>query len=350
MVLTFMIAFMSNAALAQKLAYRLSFETCFDNLESSDPWEGTRTLFAVKLSPEIGLQLGHGHSLMVGAHLMQDLGDTLLTKAQATVYYRYKGRRFGALAGSFPRRFSISDYPLAFFDRDWCFYNNNINGIMLQYTNRRRSGHVEFFVDWQGQSQKFRIDEFMIVGSTQYAFFDRLLIVDAAALLSHFKNDYVLGDSYLLERAYYNVGLSTDLHKLAPKIDRLKFGFGTISSMEHKRFLEVDSKWQHNIGFQAEADIFWRWIGLRNTFYFGDSQQMFYSQYGKRIYSGSPFYQSSRYNRLNIYGMWRKKFLSVRGDIILHATKGYLANQQMLTLSINLHQMFVKGKLRNVRY
>ncbi len=350
-VLTALLSVLSLSASAQNFAYRLRFDTYFDNLESSEPWQPTRTLFAVKLSPEVGLQLGGGHSFMAGAHLTQDLGDTLLTKAQASVYYRYMGKRLGALAGSFSRKFSVSEYPLTFFDNDWSFYNENINGLMLQYRNRKGTGHVEFFVDWQGQSQKFRIDEFMLVASTRYAFFDRLLILDAAGLLSHFKNDYVLGgDCYLLERAYYNIALSTDLRKLMPEMDRFQIGFGTLSSMEHKRFLETESKWRHNIGFQADIDLRWRWIGLKNSFYFGDGQQTFYEQYGSRIYSGSPLYRSGRYNRTDLYGSWSKKFLTIRGDIVLHAVKGQVANQETLTLSLNLHQMFVKRKLVDIGY
>ena len=350
-VITTLLSFWALSASAQNLAYRLRFDTYFDNLESSEPWEPTRTIFAVKLSPEIGLQLGGGHSFMTGAHLTQDLGDTLLTKAQASIYYRYFGNRFGALAGSFSRSFSKGDYPLSFFDNTWSFYNENINGLMLQYRNGKGNGRAEFFVDWQGQSQKFRIDEFMLVASAGYSFFDNLLIVDAAGLLSHFKNDYVLGDDcYLLERAYYTLALSTDLHKLLPSMDRFRIGFGTLSSMEHKRFLEMESKWRHNIGFQAEIDMRWRWIGLKNSFYFGDGQQTFYGQYGQRVYSGSPFYRSERYNRTDLYCSWSKKFLTVRGDIVLHAVKGQLANQQMLTLSLNLHQMFVKRKLVDINY
>lgn len=341
--------FICSAVSAQNFAYRVRFDTYFDNLESSEQWEPTRTLFAVKLAPEIGLQLGGGHSLMVGANLIQDLGDTLLTHADYSVYYRYKSKRFGALAGSFSRRNSIGDYPITFFDNDWSFYNENIHGIMLQSGRKPKHRYIEFFVDWQGQDQKFRIDEFLLCASGRYSFFDRLLIFDAAGMLSHFKNDYVLQDSYLLERAFYKASLSTDLHKVIPLFDEFRLGFGTLSSMEHKRVLDTHTTWQHNIGFQAEADIRWKWVGLKNDFYFGDPQQTYYRQYSRRIYSGSPFYQSDRYNRTSLYGKWSKKFLSVKGEIILHATKGNVANQEMLTLSLDIHQMLKKGKPHNIK-
>lgn len=339
-----------QSARAQNFVYKLDFDFYFDNLEGSDPWYPTRTLFSVKLAPEVGLQMGRKHAFMVGANLIQDLGDsTFLTKADYTIYYRYLDHNFSALAGAFPRSYSIARYPKSFFREDWNFYNSNIDGLMLQYRNNRRTGYVEFFVDWYGQSQKYRIDEFMLTASSEYSFLNKALFVGANGLLNHYKNDYKLQDSYLLERAFYNVYVGTDLSFVLPFFDEARIGFGTLSSMEHKRHLEFETEWQNNIGWQADLSLKWKGLGLSNSFYFGDSQMIYFQQYGNDMYFGSPFYQSKRYNRTDLSYEWKKSFFSVKADVAIHVTPGYVANQEMLTLKVNLHQMLVKGKLRDIK-
>lgn len=343
--------FVSGAVKGQEnFVYKVDFGFYFDNLEASDPWEGSRTRFAVKLAPEAGIRLGEKHTFMVGADMVQDLGDsTFLTKADYTVYYRFKNDNFGVYAGAFPRSNSIAKYPLSFFREEFNFFNSNIDGLMLQYQNRGRTGYVELFIDWYGQNQKLRIDEFMICGSSEYTFLDKLFLAGINASMNHYKNDYKLKDSYLFERNYYNVYVGTDLAKILPFLSEARVTFGTMSSMERKRFLEQESSWINHLGWQLDVALRWKGFGLRNAYYFGDSQMMYYRQYGGDLYWGSPFYQSDRYNRTDISWQWKKKFLSVKADFVFHYTPaGGVSTQQLFVLGFNLHQMVKNKKAVNI--
>ncbi|MEG1649153.1 MAG: hypothetical protein RR277_04605, partial [Rikenellaceae bacterium] len=288
---------LSNGVNAQKFHYIVDFGFNFDNLESSDPYEPTRSLFRVKLAPQVGVKLGENHMLMAGADILQTLGDSIFpTRADYTLYYRFKNDNFGAVAGSFPRSYSVAHYPRSFFREDYCFFDTNIEGLMLQYANTKKTGYAEFFFDWYGMNEKLRIDEFLLAASSEYTFYDKKLIVGANLLLNHFKKDYYLGDAFLLERTQYNLYVGTDLQSLAPKFEELRVSFGTLSSMEHKRMLDRDTPWVNSVGWQANISVMIKGFGLSNDFYFGDPQFAYHSQYGSEFYPGLPFYQAKRYN------------------------------------------------------
>ena len=323
---------------AQKLEYIIDFGFNFDNMESSKPYDDSRTLLGVKLAPQIGVSFGKEHRVMVGGDLIQMMGDSIFpSEIDYTIYYRFENKNFGALVGAFPREYSIAEYPLSFFREDYKFYDSNMEGIMLQYKNNKGNGYAELFLDWYGINHELRIDEFLVGASTRYSFYDNLLFTGANMLLNHFKNDYILGDSFLLERAQYNIYVGSDLHHIVPTMDKLSFSFGTNSSMERKRVLDRDTEWKNAMGWQLDIDAEYKGFGLENEFYFGASQFQYHQQYGSNFYMGSPFYQSPIYNRANFYYKWSNKFLSLRADFIFHFTEKTVSNQQMLTLAVNLN-------------
>ena len=322
---------------AQKLEYIVDFGFNFNNLESSLPYDNSRTLISTKLAPQIGVSFGAEHRLMVGADMIQIFGDkTFPTKIDYTMYYRFESENFGAMAGAFPRTYSLAEYPLSFFREDYKFFDTNMEGVMLQYQNDEKTAYTEFYLDWYGVDHAQRIDEFLIGASTRYSFCDELLFTGANLLLNHFKNDIFLIDSYLLERLQYNIYLGADLQHLAPSMDKLSISFGTNSSIERKRVLELDTSAKNSLGWQLDITAQYKGFGIENGLYCGDSQFLYHSQYGSSFYIGQPFYQAPIYNRSNIYYKWENDFLSLRVDMIMHFTPKTVANQQMITLGVNL--------------
>ena len=345
-LLTLLFAVAGATALqAQHFAYRADFSFFFDNLENSVPWEPTRTYLAAALRPEVGVVFDKHHSFMVGANLIQNMGDSArLTQTDIIAYYRYRSRNFNGFAGALPRDYSIAHYPNSFFRDDLYFYRPVIQGVLLQYLNRKKTGYVEFFLDWYGLNNELRIDEFMLCASTEYAFLDRLLLIGANGQLTHYKNDYKLQDSYLLERAYYNLYVGTDLTSVLPALQEARISFGLLSSMEHKRVLDTETSWRHAPGAQLDIAFRWKGLGLSNSFYFGDKQHFYYQQYGGDLYWGSPFYQSGRYNRTDISYLWKNRFFRIKADMAFHYDGRKLSTQQLLTLGVRLHQMLVRGR------
>lgn len=336
------------AAGAQSLAYRASFNFLFDNLEGSDPYADTRTLLALSLAPEVGINWDENHSLMVGASMIQDIGDsTSLTKTNLIAYYKYRGDRFSLLAGSFPRSYSQGSYPKSFFSESSNFYQPTIGGVMMQY-NTNKGGYMELYGNWYGANQELRIDEFMIVGATEFPVAKNSLFVGGNVLLNHFKNDYFLEDSYLLERLLYNLYVGVNLQKFMPYMQVASASVGLLGEMGRKRILDTETSWSSYPGGSFDIAFQWKGIGLKNSLYFGDGQMPYYGQYGgDKFYWGSPFYQAEIYNRSDIYYSWQRRFVAVKANMAFNATDAGLASQQLLTVSVNISQILKGGHLQD---
>ncbi|MFI3262915.1 MAG: hypothetical protein R3Y26_08405 [Rikenellaceae bacterium] len=330
---------------AQNFTYKIDFGTLFDNLEGSDSYAPTRSLFTAKLAPEIGVKISDKHKLMVGAVMLQNLGDDIfLTDADYTLYYNFTDNNFNVFVGSFPRSNTFEMYPKSFFRDDFLFTDNNIEGVMAQYTPTKKNGFIELYVDWYGQNQENRDDEFLLVGSTEFSFCNKYLFAGANILINHLKNTDKLVDSYLYERALYNIYLGADFQSLTPSLDRFKVSFGTNSSMEHKRFEgDYEEPWKNNVGWQFNVDVNYKGFGLKNDYYFGDSQLVYYEQYGNDLYWGNQFYQSDRYNLTELYYEKCWGCISLRAGMKFHVTPTTFANQQVVTLKLNLGKI-IKNK------
>lgn len=345
LALTFLFAFGVLGAHSQNFTYHLGFDFFADNLEGCGAVIPTRTLIDVKLTPEIGVTFDDKHSVMIGASLIQDLGgEDLFGQSELTLYYKYNSEQFKGYAGAIPRRESFNNFPLSIFREEYIFMQSNIKGILLQYENKRRSGYAEFFLDWYGQNQDERIDEFILAANSEYDIYNKYVYVGGSLMINHLKNEYKLYDSYLFERAYYNLYLGGDFVSLFPKLNKARVSVGTNSSMEHKRILDEETSWSSNLGWQIDLDVNWKGLGLKNQFYFGASQLQYYDQYGDDIYWGSQFYQYGRYNMTEVYYDRSWKFLNFKGQFKLHATPEIFANQALLTISVNIDQMLKNGK------
>ncbi|MFI3322522.1 MAG: hypothetical protein R3Y50_08370 [Rikenellaceae bacterium] len=326
-----------------KFEYIIDFSANFDNLEASGPYEASRTLFGAKLAPQIGIKVAENSKIMGGIDLIQNFGDSIFpSHIDYTLYYRYDGKKHGALFGSFPRQYSIMSYPRAFFREDYYFYNTNIEGMMFQLKDEDCATSAEFFYDWYGLNQTLRIDEFLLVGAIRYKIFDGdRFNIGGDLLLNHFKNDYYLEDSYLLERFQSDLFISSDLSNFFfKKLDKLELTLSMLTSSEHKRVLETETSWQHSIGGEIGLNGEYKGFGVQNDLYIGHGQMIYYDQYGTEFYPGSTFYAAKRYNRSNFYYEWKNRLVTICAQMIFHFTPDRVANQQMITLSVNLGEVF----------
>ena len=75
-----------------KLLTDIGFDTFFDNTEYTDTKFGrSETAFAVRFSPQIGLQWNEKNSLMFGVDLFANFGeqDVFASKVRPQIYYRF---------------------------------------------------------------------------------------------------------------------------------------------------------------------------------------------------------------------------------------------------------------------
>ncbi|PAF47113.1 hypothetical protein BKH46_05225 [Helicobacter sp. 12S02634-8] len=337
--------------------YNLGFDFYLDNTEESLPYWDTRTIYGVRLAPEIGIAFDGRQSLMFGGYVLQNMGEQRFpTKANVSIYYSAIGEHLRSYFGIFPRTHSIAHYPLSFFRNDFYFFNPNINGLMFQYQQQdptdKYTGYAELIFDWYGGNLAKRLDEFMVLAASQWDFWQKYLYVGGNFLMYHFKNDEVLaqdghqGDTYLLDRIYYNLYIGSSLQNLLPSMEKAPYiQFGTLSTLERKRRLSTGlDPFYNGLGWQLDIGAQYKGFGIKNSYYFGKPQMKYFSQYGEGFYSGLPFYQSKHYDRADFYYEYKNDILTARFSIIFHFTNKTIANQEMLTISLDTHQIIKKLK------
>ena len=135
-ILLLAISSLATAVSAQELKWNVGFDFNFDNREYGDLQIPSQTLFGARLSPEIGLAWGprDRHSLMVGVDVVKAFGrDRFCEDPELVMYYGYRSDKFRVSAGIFPRSRMIGEYSQAIFSDSVRFYDNNIEGLLLQY-------------------------------------------------------------------------------------------------------------------------------------------------------------------------------------------------------------------------
>lgn len=344
-----------NVALTQDLPlrfiYSFDFNFFVDNLEDSEAYWATRTLFAASLAPEIGINF-YNQNIRVGGYFIANMGEKFPNPKDngmgLSLYYDTHYKNFHGYFGIFPRKYWIGDYPNLYYRQDFTFFNPVINGMLLQYQSQAQDFNAELTLDWYGGNIQKRIDEFLVSVFTQKDFFNKKLFIGGSALLYHTKNEEILNpgstnlDVFLLDRFYYNVFIGSDLHSLMPFMDKAYLKFGALASVERKRKHTGIDPFSHIPGAQLEIAAQYKGFGVLNTFYFGGSQYKYFNEYGESFYWGLPFYQANIYNRMEAYWQYQKDYITARFSLILHITDKAIANQQMLTISVDTQKLIDK--------
>lgn len=341
--------------------YGGQFDFYLDNLEGSDELWGTRTLYAVRVSPEIGLGIGK-HSVMFGGFLLQNMGaSTFPTKANISTYYAYNSECFSAYLGIFPRTKWQGMYPLSFFRKDFLFFTPNSNGMALQYHSTKSSlihTSGEFIFDWFGGNLAKRYDEFFALFEGKVMLWDTLY-ARANGLVYHFKNADVLGqdgaydpnnpnnpDTQLMDRILYNFTLGASFVRFLPYLDRADIGFSALGQLERKRRMSGLGAFYSGIGYQLDVALAYKGFGIEESYYFGKPQMRYFSEYGEGFYDGLPLYQATAFNRINAYYEYKNDFLKLNVSFMFYTFSSNLALQQMLTLTFDTHKLFAPKLLR----
>ena len=324
------------------MRYGIGFDFLLDNLEYSNAIWLTRTLYALRIAPEIGIGIGNKHSLMFGGFIVQNMGaNRFPTKANITAYYAYNGANFGAYVGIFPRTKFIGTYPLSFFRQDFLFFSPNSNGLALQYrTDTYRGMRVsgEFVLDYFGGNLAKRYDEFFMLAEGKFEALDSLYL-RANTLVYHFKNSEVLGDAYLMDRILYNLTFGVDFKCFVSYLNTAEISISALGQLERKRYESGLGNLYAGTGYEFSAKIAYKGFGIEESYYVGKPQMRYFAEYGEDFYSGLPFYQTDAFNRLKAYYEYKNDFLRVNIGVIFYAFDSTFALQQMLTLTLDTHKI-----------
>ncbi len=329
---------------SQKIVYDLDFMFYFDNREYHSPYSVPQSLIGVRLSPQIGLEIVEKdssiHQIWAGIHYIQPIGNEYKDlKFLPTVYYRFEGNRFDFNFGTVPFKHLYQPLP------DYLMYDStsymypNIQGALLQH--RSKWGEVEMMCDWRGMMSKDTREAFRIIvnGKFRYKFFyfgGYVSMNHLANKIPDLPKDGVCDDLLINPLA----GLDFSNRTL---FSVLKLEVGYLGSYQRIRRTNV-SEFQN--GIRVEAELRWRFLGVKNAFFIGENLFPFYEGLGPLLNIGDPYYQSSLYNRTDLYiHILQRAFVDCYFSWNFHYVKGYkLGHQQQLLLKFNLGKVPKRDK------
>lgn len=314
MFLTFM-----TATAQVHFVYDVDFEMNFDNREfyRSD-FSKSMTIFGARLTPVAGLQRfsadSASHRLMAGIDVMKDFGaspvsdllaggktDETLSRQnnlsmlrEITIYYNLEDKigdtGISLYAGIFPRNRIEGRYSQAFFSDSLRFYDNNLEGLLVQI--HRPKANFEFGCDWMGQYGMARRERFMIFSSGE-GVVAPLLTFGYSGYMYHFANSQQVKG--LVDNILLNPYARLDL---AEKLDLQTFSItlGWLQALQHNR--KHVGHYVFPGGAHLDMDVS-KWnVSVNNMLYYGFNLMPYYNhhdeggfKYGAELYLGDPFYR-----------------------------------------------------------
>ena len=344
---------------------------------SDDIFVESETINLARVSPSAVVRFNQGntatHRLALGIDLTKDMGanptkvetysesehdssirNTALMK-DIFFYYNYlmptKRGQLGFYAGIHPRTALQGDYTRAIFADEIIYSDPNIEGITFQYSSRRFS--AELVGDLIGKKGVDRIGGEMAFTSVEYRPFKWAAIgVDGS--YTHVRGNYLYPAE--AEYAVLNPYIKFDF---APLLHMQEFyikggGLGSYC-IDHEI---LDDVAHIPMGAEAKFGIRHWGIGIEDTFYYGENQQVYYGsaysgyknviKYVETLYQGEIFYFTRRsvptwYNRAEVY--WQPLdtgFVTARASAIAHFITPageigpYIGMQAKATLLFNL--------------
>lgn len=359
-------------------AYDIDFETRFDNREYyRSAFSPSMTVFGARLTPSVGFDIRQDdkifHRLMAGIDVRKDFGASPVSKILSdgadvpetslnqnntalfrdiTLYYRLTAntRKAGVqlYAGIFPRRAVGGEYSDVFFSDSLKYYDNNMEGVLLQVHNDRI--YWEVGCDWMGQYGKVRKEKFMVFSYGQ-SDITPFFKVGYSGYMYHFAGSQKAKG--VVDNILLNPFVKFDF------ADRLGFQefsarLGWLQAMQHDRVFV--GHYVFPGGGELDLEIK-KWnFGIRNRLFCGTDMMPYYNstdaggdKYGDRLYFGDPFYRMhddgstgiGTYDRLEFFyepqvGPYLK--IGVGARFHFHGTR-YSGCQQVFSLKFNLLQI-----------
>jgi len=348
------------------------FEYDLDNREfdrGGNTFTNSCTIHAARLSPSVGLQSRDGrkftHTLLLGVDVMKEFGenptgdddDLLNTKLFREITFSYDlrfrtGRNmFEARAGVFPRNHLGGEYGDEFLSDSLRFYDNNIEGLVLQW--HRPASYYEVGVDWQGKYGETRRERFLIFSYGRTRLTPWLAVGWTAQL-------YHLASSAECKGVVDNA-LGEEFARFSLPRTRLQKAEATIAHLNgyHRDRLNSKDPLISRGGLLTLTVMNWG-FGMENRLYYGTSQMPYYDasdamgeKYASDLYHASPFYRihadGTAWNhggltdRLEVfYAKDISGILAVRAAALLHFGGdgfSYQGIRQKISLIVNLNNI-----------
>ena len=295
----------------------------------------TETINLARVSPSAVIRFDQGrqstHRLSLGVDLTKNMGTNPTqteyyseSEHQSSIrntdlmkdiffYYNYlrhtKKGQLGFYAGIHPRTVLQGDYSRAIFS-DYIIYTDpNIEGITVQYSSRRFS--MELAGDLTGRKGVDRIGAEMAFTHLEYRPF-KWVALGVAGSYTHVTGNYLYPAEaeYALANPYLKFDFAPLLH-----MQEFYIKGGGIGSYCIDHTIQNESP-HYPLGAEGVLGIRHWGIGIEDTFYYGENQQVYYgsayaensnaNRYASTLYQGDIFYFTRRrvptwYNRTEVY-------------------------------------------------
>ena len=323
---------------AQRLLWDAELSTQFDNREYNTALTPSQTFFGLRATPELGIGW-HAHALKLGVAANLEYGATPFELPPALLlYYQYRSERFGASVGFIPTSQLRGDYPHAIRSDSARFYDNTLQGALLQYVAPR--GFIELSIDWRGRRDTYRREQFVILSAGRYA--RNALYAGYHLQMMHYarQNDgtTATGTNSVVDNIQLHPHLGANIsHRIW--FDSLTVQAGWVISYQNDRGVENGASLPSGALLDLRLEKYG--IGIYNSLYLGDNLLPYYATYGTALYTNDPYYQTNTgvYNRLELY--WhavRSRSLDLKISSIHHYDGVCWGWQQFATLSVTLDQ------------
>ena len=327
---------------SQKFLWSVDVDMTFDNREySKSKYDRSQTIFGGYINPLVGLGW-RGNSIQVGVSALRNFGaPTKDMDFNFLFFYNYHDSRFNVSAGIVPRRQIIGGSD-AFFCDSIKFYDNTIDGLLLQYLHDK--SYIELFCDWDGYQTAETRERFIVYSSGRY-YPVEWLFGEYEIMMHHYactsgraNNGGGVVDNIWI---YPRVGFDFDRRLW---FDKLRASVGWLQSFQNDR-----SNVGHYVkphGVQIEARIEKYKIGVYNTLFIGDCMMPYYDRYASTLYTGSPFYRTEEglYNRLEAYWHpFQNEKFDLKISTVHHFDGAVWCSQQLITFNVLIdNDMFKK--------
>jgi len=332
-------------AFSQAFIWKAGVDNFFDNSEfDNSNVQIPQTMAGVHFAPEVGFKWNDNHRFLVGVDAMHEYGSNhAIDYYNPIIYYELAGKPFRFYAGSVPRKLVHDKYPRMFFQDSIRYYRPFINGIFWEYGSG--GSFMNIWLDWVSRQTFTRREAFFMGWSGRYS--RRIFYGQHFAYLLHFAGmmepeiPESLHDNGLL---LYSLGIDLSTKT---NFETLEANAGWSIGLERDRDIGA---WHYPHGFYSELKAEYGGLELYNTFYKGQSQQVFCNDHGSDLYWGDPFYRTNAYDRIDLSAWFYKSaVVNIKLTISLHFTEQTMYHQQLFTASFDLDN-FSRKEQKKYRY
>ena len=323
-------------ACSQEFVWKVGVHSFFDNAEfAKSNVQIPQTMAGVHLSPEAGLSWNKKHRFFVGFDALHEFGsDEIVDFTDPIAYYNFNSKRFRFYMGAFPRKLALEKYPRMFFQDSIANYRPVLNGLFWEY--HKKGNYINVWLDWTSRQTELKREAFFMGWSGRYN--TGVFYAQHFGYMYHFassRNPIVSDDLHDNGLTLTSVGLD---FASKTNFEKLEANVGWSAALERNR--NGDNKWRISQGLLSEVKIEYKGLGLFNTLYWGDGQQIYYPAYGNALYWGDRFYRAKQYNRTDLYvNFFKTQVVNVKLIIAFHFAEKTMYNQQALYASFDLDNL-----------